>query len=42
MGLRVVPADAESELREPLVIGQAAVRMLLIFLPFVFASAAGT
>lgn len=41
MGLRVVPADAESELRAPLVIGQAAVRMLLIFLPFVFASAAG-
>lgn len=41
MGLRVVSADAEAELRAPLVIGQAAARMLLIFLPFVFASAAG-
>lgn len=41
MGLRVVPAKTESELRTPLVIGQAVVRMLLIFLPFVFASAAG-
>lgn len=41
MGLRVVPAAAESELRTPLVVGQAITRMLLIFLPFVFASAAG-
>lgn len=41
MGLRVVPADTESELRVPLVVGQAAVRMLLIFLPFVLAAAAG-
>lgn len=41
MGLRVVPADTENELRAPLAIGQAAVRMLLIFLPFVLASAAG-
>lgn len=41
MGLRVAPADTESELQTPLVVGQAVVRMLLIFLPFVFASAAG-
>lgn len=41
MGLRVVPADSETDLRTPLVIGPAAVRMLLIFLPFVLASAAG-
>lgn len=41
MGLRVVPVDSESELRAPLVVSQAAVRMLLIFLPFVLASAAG-
>lgn len=41
MGLRVVPADTESELHTPLVVGHAVVRMLLIFLPFVFASAAG-
>lgn len=41
MGLRVVPAEADTDLRAPLVIGQATVRMLLIFLPFVLASAAG-
>lgn len=41
MGLRVVPVDSESELRAPLVVSQAAVRMLLIFLPFVLASTAG-
>ena len=41
VGLRVVRADAQDELRTPLVIGQAALRMLLIFLPFVLASAAG-
>jgi uncharacterized RDD family membrane protein YckC len=41
MGLRVVPAGAETELRATLVIGQATARMLLIFVPFVLASAAG-
>lgn len=41
MGLRVVPADADTELRAPLLVGPAVARMLLIFLPFVFASAAG-
>ena len=41
VGLQVVRADAQDELRTPLVIGQAALRMLLIFLPFVLASAAG-
>lgn len=41
MGLRVVPADSGTEFRAPLVIGQAAVRILLIFMPFVFASLAG-
>ncbi len=41
LGLRVVPADSETEARAPLMIGQAVVRMLLIFLPFVLASAAG-
>lgn len=42
MSLRVVPAGAESEFRAPLMIGQAAVRILLIFLPFVLGSAAGS
>lgn len=41
LGLRVVPADHETDLRAPLLVGQAALRMLLIFLPFMFASAAG-
>ena len=41
MGLRVVPADAETKLQSPLLVGAAAARMLVIFLPFVFASAAG-
>lgn len=41
MDLRVVPADTGSELHVPLVVGQDAVRMLLIFLPFVLAAAAG-
>lgn len=41
MGLRVVPADADADLRSPLLVGPAVARMLVIFLPFVFASAAG-
>ncbi len=41
MGLRVVPADADAGLRAPLLVGPAVARMLVIFLPFVFASAAG-
>ena len=42
LGLRVVPADAETDLRAPPLVGQAAPRMLLIFLPFAFALAAGS
>jgi uncharacterized RDD family membrane protein YckC len=41
MGLRVVPADAGADTRPPLRVGPAALRMLLIFLPFVLGSAAG-